>query len=209
MDSLSRLYSLILWCRALKKERKEGKETNPVERAPAVLSHINVSFMLGQAGSKKEGGLLNQKNYFPPHRTSFIDSANVKMIQCETQGILCSKVTLLHAVIMSSSWSITGCIFATNPPLFTPQCQVEANWNWFCLSTQTHSFHTERPGALKHKSIFRPGPYFLISIHLADWFWPKSHQLLYYGATCVLFVWVQLSKELLKGQWSPNVLKSL
>lgn len=44
------------------------------------------------------------------------------------------------------------CIFATKPPLFTPQCEVEANWNWFCLSTQTHSFHTERPGALKHKS---------------------------------------------------------
>lgn len=51
-------------------------------------------------------------------------------------------------------WSIMDCIFATKPPLFTPQCEVEANWNWFCLSTQTHSFHTERPGAgaLKHES---------------------------------------------------------
>lgn len=59
---------------------------------------------------------------------------------------------LLHTVIMLWLWSIMDCIFATKPPLFTPQCEVEANWNWFCLSTKTHSFHTERPGALRHKS---------------------------------------------------------
>lgn len=45
---------------------------------------------------------------------------------------------------------------------------------------------------------FRPGPCFLISVHLTDWFWPKFHQLLYYRATYILFVWVQLSEELLK-----------
>lgn len=55
---------------------------------------------------------------------------------------------------------------------------------------------------------FWAGPYFLISIHLPDWFWPKSHQLLYYGATYVLFVWVQPSKGLLKCWQTPNILKS-
>lgn len=132
------------------------------------------------------------------------------------QKISCAKVLLSHSVIMS--WwprSNMVCILATKPPLFTPQCEVEANWNWFCLSTQTHSFHTKRPGAaaFKHKSslfffffvfLLQHGPYFLISIHLSNRFWPKSHQLLYYGATYILFVWVQLSKEVLKGQWTPH-----
>ena len=56
-----------------------------------------------------------------------------------------------------------GWIFATKPPLFTAQCEVEANWNWFCLSTQTHSFHTERPRALKHKS----GHFYLFFLFLS------------------------------------------
>lgn len=52
--------------------------------------------------------------------------------------------------------------------------------------------------------LLQHGPYFLISIHLSNRFWPKSHQLLYYGATYILFVWVQLSKEVLKDQWTPH-----
>lgn len=89
-----------------------------------------------------------------------------------------------------------GRIFATKPPLFTPQCKVEANWNWFCLSTQTCSFHTERPEALKHKSgYFSTRTLFSYLCPSRNWFWPKSHQLVYYGATYILFVWVQNSER--------------
>lgn len=46
-----------------------------------------------------------------------------------------TKAALLGAVI---SFSLAGCVFATEPPFFTPHFQVEANWNWFCLSRKRH-----------------------------------------------------------------------
>lgn len=147
------------------------------KRAPAVLSHI--AFTCAEA---HEAGLSHQEMLvsfllyrLPLKRWNPAWKAENYMHYC---------CTLSLCYDCGPSWT------AYLPPSLH-YSHHGAKWR----QTGIDSVWVQRPTAFTRRAlehldislaIIQPGPYFLISIHLSDWFWPKSHQLLYYGAPYIL-----------------------